>query len=348
MSRFRPHLLIKKAQLDANDLRQCLRIAFGAVLGFTLSKIMNWQNGVFFVMSPILLLALVPTLNRHIVYQYIAQILLVTVLVGFVQPLLSPHPVAMTLTVLVVFAGLFTLMSRGPMFLFGAMGVVQLSITLHFASYNSIALSPMLSANIVAGALALVIAFLMHTLFPDVAPRPPRKRPDKPKSNQRHEVILASLVATASFVVFQCFDLRDSLSAQIATVLILFPLNWKGAGPAGWNRAIGTLVGCNFALVAQLLLQTHSHQLLLVTFCFWFGVLVFARYHMLEGGVSAAGFSAMSSLAVIFAQYLTPQQDVVFDALYRFSSLAFAVLLTLCLIYLLHRLLNRFSATRLI
>ncbi len=352
MSRFRTLLAIKKRQLNRNDLRQCLRIAFGSGLGFFISKWMGWDNGVFFTMTPVLLLALVPNLNRNIVLQFCGNILLVTFAVGVIYGLFGNNPVAITLLVFVLFTLLFRLMSRGPLFLFGAMSAVNLSITLHFASYSSSAsdaihIGDMLVTNIIAGGLSVLIAVSMHLLFPDLEPRPARPTVRKPLSNQRHESLLAATVATLSFVAFQVLDLRDSLSAQLATILILFPLNWKGAGPAGWNRSLGTLVGCSFALLVQLLLLNHASHLPLVTFALWLGMLLFARYHMLEGGQSAGGFSAMSSLAVLFSQYLTPTQDIVMSALYRFTSLAIAVLATLCVVFLMDRLLNRFESTSL-
>ena len=37
--------------LTTNDLRQCLRIATGATLGFLLCKTMNWNYGVFFTVT---------------------------------------------------------------------------------------------------------------------------------------------------------------------------------------------------------------------------------------------------------------------------------------------------------
>ncbi|MGL6122872.1 MAG: DUF2955 domain-containing protein, partial [Shewanella sp.] len=41
-------MLLRHSPLTANDLRQCLRIATGATIGFTLCKIFGWSNGVFF------------------------------------------------------------------------------------------------------------------------------------------------------------------------------------------------------------------------------------------------------------------------------------------------------------
>lgn len=45
----------------------------------------------------------------------------------------------------------------------------------------------------------------------------------------RHEALLGASIATLSFMVFQIFDLRDSMSAQATTLLVLFPMHWDGA-----------------------------------------------------------------------------------------------------------------------
>ena len=66
---------------------------------------------------------------------------------------------------------------------------------------------------------------------------------------------------------------------------------------------------------------------------------------MLEGG-SGAGFAALTTMAILFGQYLTPRQDLFYSDLYRFWSLSLSVLLSLSAIYLLHLLLDRFAATR--
>jgi uncharacterized membrane protein YgaE (UPF0421/DUF939 family) len=149
-----------------------------------------------------------------------------------------------------------------------------------------------------------------------------------------------------SFVIFQVLDLQDSLSAQVSSVLILFPLNWYGAGRAALNRAIGTLVGCNVGLAWQLILLQHSGILWFVSIALWISIMLFARYHALEGGGSGAGFGAMTTMGILFGQYLTPQQDLVYNSLYRFTSVSVSVGVTLLVVYLMHRLLNKFVSTR--
>ena len=43
--------------------------------------------------------------------------------------------------------------------------------------------------------------------------------------------------------MFQIFDLRDSMSAQATTLLLLFPMHWNGALDYARKRAMGTLLG---------------------------------------------------------------------------------------------------------
>lgn len=347
MGRIRPILMVSKREMSANDLRQCLRIAFGGTLGFLVCKLAGGNYGAFYTVFPMLLLGMVPQLNAHVLRQFLANIALVSLLVLVVHGLLGDKPVPLTVVVIGLFALLFRAMTRGVNFLFGATSIVNLSMLLHFASYPNANVLDMVGSNLAAAALTAAIVVLMHWLFPDVEPRVPRQMPAKPLSNQRHEVILATTVATVSFIAFQVLDLQGSLSAQVATILVLFPLNWKGAGPAGWNRAIGTFVGCNIGLLIQLLLLNHFDVLPFITFGLWLSLMVFARFHMLEGGLSGAGFSALTTMAILFGQYLTPHKDLVYSAMYRFSSLAVAVVLALSAVYVMHHLLNRFASTRL-
>lgn len=343
---FRPMQAGGKTAFNTADLNQCLRIAFGGTLGFLVAKLTGASYGAFYTVFPMLLLGMVPQLNVAVLRQFLANIGLVSLVVLVGQGLLGDKPVPMTLLVMALFALLFRAMARGPYFLFGAMSVVNLSMLLHFASYPQADVIGMVTSNLGAAASTLLITLLMHTLFPEPGARPARPVMSKSAETRRHEVILATTVATGSFIAFQVLDLQGSLSAQVATVLVLFPLNWRGAVPAGWNRAIGTFVGCNVGLVIQLVLLGHFDVLPFIAVGLWLSLMLFARMHLLEGGGSGAGFAALTTMAILFGQYLSPSQDLVYSDLYRFSSLVVAVALALLAVYLMHLLLNRFAATR--
>nr|WP_081949097.1 DUF2955 domain-containing protein [Halomonas xinjiangensis] len=332
--------------LDENGLSQCLRIACGGLLGFIISQAMGWNYGVFFTVFPMFLVGLVPVLNAHVVRQFFANALLNCIEVSLVVGLTRHMPPIMAGLAFALFYWRFRMMAKGPLFLFGANGVLTLSILLHFASYPQLSLSDLLASNLMASGLAVGIAALMYTVFPDRQPRGPFPRQEKTPARIRHETLIGALTATLSFLVFQVFDLRDSLSAQMATILILFALGYPGAKLSAQRRAIGTLLGCNLAIVIQLVLYTQSQHFLLVLPLYWVGLLMFARLHVTEGGGSGVGFGGLTTLGILFGQSLSPQQDLIFSALYRFSSMCVALVATLAVMALLHRLLNAWQPTR--
>ena len=341
-------VISQPTQLDANGLRQALRIAGGCTVGFALSKLMNWPNGIFFTVYPMLILGLVPIINTSVIRQFIASAAFSACIVLVMQGAFSHLPVLMTMLVFITFCFLFYQMSTSGAFLFGALGAVSLSIQLHFASYivDNASISPLILSNAVAIIMTIIIAILMHGLFPDVTARAARLMPEKAKESIRHEVLLCASVATLSFVFFQTLDLQDSISAQAASILILFSLCWKAAGIASWQRIIGTLIGCSAALVAQLLLYTHSDFLLFPVVILWILSLIFSRFHILGGGAPGVGFGVLTTFGILFGQSLGPGQDLIFSALYRFSSVCLAVIASLSAVYIIHRILNRFSVTR--
>lgn len=334
-----------KRALDENGLRQCLRLACGGTLGLFICKLMNWDNGSFFCVYPMLLLGLVPTLNAHLIRQFLAQAVLVSLETLVIYGLFGDRPLLIVPLVFLAFFWRFALMARGPLFLFGALGCVFLSMQLHFASYPDTHLYDLVASNLVAAGLTVLIAWLMFYCFPDAEPRAPRVLPEKDLPSRRHEAVLGASLATLSFILFQTLDLRDSLSAQIASILVLFPMHWHGIRFAGRIRALGTLLGCVIALSLQLLLYDHYDVLPLVTSLYWIAAFFCARVHVLEGA-QGVGFGALTTLAIVFGQYLTPSHDMMFSLAYRLSSVCVAVFVTLLAVFVLHRLLNRFAATR--
>ena len=85
-----------KLAMSANDLRQCLRIAGGGTLGFFVCKLMNWDYGSFFGVYPMLLLGLTPVINLHIVRQFLANSVVISVEVLVLYGLFGDRPLLMT------------------------------------------------------------------------------------------------------------------------------------------------------------------------------------------------------------------------------------------------------------
>ncbi|OOF22969.1 DUF2955 domain-containing protein [Salinivibrio sp. IB872] len=334
--------------LSDNDVRQCLRIATGATLGFTVCKFFDCNFGVFFTVTPMLLLGLVPVMNGRAARQLLASAVISGLEVGVLGGLLGAHPGLMTPLVFVLFTYKFACMSKGRFFLFGANSVLSLSIMLHFASYPDLQLNTLVFGNLGANILSVLIAYLVTWLIPDVTERQPPAMPagGKQTHRMRHEALMGASLATISFVVFQLFDLRDSISAQATTVLLLFPMHWNGTLSYARKRAVGTVLGVAYGVACQAILYDWFGVLILVAPLLWIGTLLFAKAHVKEASGSGVGFGAMATLGILFGQYLSPSQDFMYDALYRVSSNIVAIVITLMLCFALHKLLNYFPATR--
>lgn len=319
-----------------------LRLAFGASLGLLLAKLTNSdQWGVFFTISPVLLLGLIPRLTPFVVLQYCTANLLAGAMV-LLYSWLGALSAVMSLLVFVYFLWLFRLMAKGTLFVFAAIALINGSIFLHFASYPSMDPGQMLSNALIAVLMALLIAGTMIGLFP-VPEQPIQLPPAKTALEQQQQSLVAASLATLSFVVFQLLDLQDSLSAQASSILILLPMSFTGIVQAGLKRASGVLLGSAYAIAAQVLLYDNYQHLPLTLLAFFFGLLIFARAQQLEGPGSGVAFGGMTTMAIIFGQYVKPDQDLIYSALYRISSVSIAVVITLVLATLLYLPLERKS-----
>ncbi len=56
----------------------------------------------------------------------------------------------------------------------------------------------------------------------------------------------------------------------------------------------------------------------------------------------------MTTIGILFGQYLQPNQDLVYSDLYRITSVTFAVTVTVVVAWVIHRLLNLFPGTRMV
>jgi len=332
--------------LSENGLRQCLRIAFGGSIGFLVTALFDVSYGVFFTVLPMLLLGLVPMINWQVARQMLASSVMCGLEVGILAQVLGGHSILMTMVAFVLFLYRFAFMARGTAFLFGANGVLMLSIMLHYASYPTTDVNNLIFSNFFASILAIAIAFVMHALIPNKEQSPAPPLLDKSPNRVRHEAILGATVTTLSFMVFQLFDLQDSISAQATTILVLFPMNWNGALTYARKRAAGTLIGVMFGLGVQVLLYGWYDVLWLIVPLFWLGVMLFARIHVLEASGAGVGFGAMTTMGILFGQYLSPAQDIVYSGLYRLSSTFVAIIAAMMVCYLMHKLLNGFASTR--
>lgn len=305
----------------ANDFRQTLRIAFAGMIALSISTFYDVQYGVFFVVYPLMLLSLVPVFNRHVARQFIFSAAVNCVEMVLIVGYLSQWPIVMTL-------------------------VVCQSTMLNFMSYPTSNWHTLLFSNMEACVMAVALSALMNYLIPDVEPRKPPPRIEKDAARVRHESLLSGTVATLIFVVFQICDLSDSLSALMAGILILFPMHYRGAVISSVWRVAGVVLSCLYILVVQLLIYDFSNHMVLMMPLIGLGLAFSARLHVMEKVGAGVGFASITTIGIMFGQNLHPDQDLIFSDLYRITSVTTSLIVTLTLVFLVHRILNCFAPTR--
>jgi len=324
----------------AQPFHAVLRLALGGSLGLLVAKLTQSDSwGVFFTIGPVLLLGLLPQLTAAALRQYVMALVFALGMAALYLQL-AMFPLACIVLVYGCYLWLFRLMAGGVLFVFAAISTINGSIFLHFASYPAMDFSSMASHSLFATLTSMLISVALYWYLPTP---PPPARPAPPPVPVSHHLVHA-LLATSSFVLFQLLDLQDSLSAQASSILILLPLHYGAIVQAGLKRARGVLLGSAYAIACQLLLYSHYQQLLLVLLMFFFGMLCFAKAQQQEGPGSGVAFGAMTTMAIIFGQYLTASHDLMFSALYRISSVTVAVGLTLLLATLAFSMLARWQA----
>ena len=333
-------------QMSEQESRRLLRIAFGCCIGFTISKVMNWPYGVFFTVYPILLLGMVPVFNALIAWQFVGSVLINIVEIFVLRSLFEHSALLMTLGVFALFAVHFRFMARSSHFLMWTMGVVSISVMLHFSSYPGASLSDMAMATALATLIAIISAAVLYWLIPDKAPVNLPTPPALSSAQINHRMLMGAVLATLSFVVFQILDLQDSLSAQVATVLVLFPMTLQGTVSSALNRAKGVALGCAIGISAQFLLYDLIQFLPLVVLTLFATVLITARLHLVERAGSGMGFGALTTIGILFGQYLQPNADILYSSMYRLSSVVVALAILLIAAFWLDKLLDKFALTR--
>jgi Protein of unknown function (DUF2955). len=332
--------------LGANDWRQACRMAFSGFVGWSLATLLSLPYAAYYAVYPLVLLGLSPVYDRHVALQFIASAPTGMIAAGLLIGVFSTHPVVMTAAYLGFALFCFSVMtSPRKLFMYGAMCLAVCSGLVHYGSYPEMAWQQLFWA--IAGSLAcsVVLYALSFALFPDVEPRAPRIPPRRTATQRRHLVLLCSLGATGSFAFFQLVELSDSLSAQMATVLILLGLTHEGIWSYGRTRIVGSVIGSIHASITQLLITHYSSFWPLTASALLVGLLWFSASHTRDKSGSMKGFSAVTALAILFG-LLSPTDDLIGNSLYRGVSVVISVSAMLVFISLLHYALNRFPSAR--
>jgi hypothetical protein len=334
--------------MSANDWRQACRMTFGAFVGWALATLFAWPYAVYYAVYPLVLIGLAPAYDRHVALQFLASAPTGMIAAGLMVAALSAHPVVMTAAYLGFVLCCFGLMT-GPrkLFMYGAVSLAVCSALVHYGSYPypQMAWEELFWGAGGALVLSVVLYIVSFALFPDVEPRTPRIPPPRSPAQRRHLILLCTFGATGSFVFFQLFEMSDSLSAQMATVLILLGMTHDGIWTAGRSRLVGSVLGSVHAVLVQLLISSWTGFWPLTASAYLAGLLWFSAEHVRDRTGPGRGFAAVTALAILYG-LLGPSDDLIQNSLYRALSVVISISAMLVFISLLHSLLNRFPRTR--
>mgnify|MGYP000878371737 CR=1 FL=1 len=127
---------------------------------------------------------------------------------------------------------------------------------------------------------------------------------------------------------------------------VTLPMHYRGAVISSIWRVVGVVLACLYILVVQLIIYDFSNHMILMMPLIGLGLAFSARLHVMEKVGAGVGFASITTIGIMFGQNLHPYQDLVFSDLYRITSVTVSLVVTLTLVFLMHRLLNCFAATR--
>ena len=127
---------------------------------------------------------------------------------------------------------------------------------------------------------------------------------------------------------------------------VTIPMHYRGAVISSIWRVVGVVLACLYILVVQLIIYDFSNHMILMMPLIGLGLAFSARLHVMEKVGAGVGFASITTIGIMFGQNLHPYQDLVFSDLYRITSVTVSLVVTLTLVFLMHRLLNCFAATR--
>lgn len=305
--------------------------------------IFDWSYGFFAIIVPIFMLNL--TEERKIIGIIVTAVsgvitsIEATLIVEFLQPFPLLMGIFVSLSILIKCIA----MVNQQTFLVGFAGLLISSIIFNLASYDSFDITDF-NVNLWVILMASVVIYCLSFLFfPNAqAPEHLNKQPTKTEQNKVEQVFMAWFITMIVFLVFQTFDLIDSLAALISALIILAPMTLAGSKGMGKIRIIGTFIGCLAGLALQIGLgRWFSNPIL-----FWLGfttltglISIFFSRGPIASGI---GFSAIAAISVPFTTVLIPeQQDAVYNIFYRFSSIFFAVVVSIIVMHYVQRIIDK-------
>ena len=306
-----------------------LRFSTGVAMALVLCEAMGWTPT---FIAPLLVATLLANLPFSPPLK--AGLALILVMAGasmlafVLSSLLSGTPQILVGVIGVIVFLAFAAMSHGgsplpPLFLLLCISTIPVIAMIYpaQASFMPIAMTRGM-------AVAVVIVWCVHILFPEVAPPPAKKPPPNVVDSPVEKALIGTAVVMPIMLVYLLFGLADALPVLITTVILITNFDPQRGAAHGAAMMVGNFVGgfVGFAVFMLLQMSPSLMTLGLLTFLAW---MIFA-VRMEKGGPAAAIYLiACNSALVILSSSIasgSSSSGLWFTRLVQFSiACAFAV-----------------------
>jgi hypothetical protein len=281
-------------------LHSVLRFSTGITVALVVCEILGWTPT---FLAPLLVAVLIA--NLPVSPPLKAGVALVAVmgssaLLAFLLPTLLGHtPEIMFGVIGVIVFIAFAVMAHGKAVLPATLLLLCVSSVpvIGLAAPAYVQVMPIALAR--GMAVAMLVVWAMHALWPAVAPRPKPTAPAAIDSPVR-SAVAGTLVVLPMMLVYLLFGLADALPVLITTVLLVANFDHKRGARHGLAMMLGNVLGGFGGVIAYTLLRASPSLLTLTLATFLLGIFFAVRIE--RGGAAAAiGLISCNSALVILS-----------------------------------------------
>lgn len=283
-----------------------LRFSIGITVAFILSEAMGWAPT---FLAPVLFAVLVTSLPAMPPLKLglaLVVAMAAAALISFLLPSLlrgSPQVLAGAIAVVVFLA--FAAMAQGRAKLPATLLLLSISTVPVIAMIAPAQAGLMPIALVRSMAVAIVILWCMHALWPEVVPRPA-----PPAAAPIASPVTTALVGTAVvmplMLVYLLLGLADALPVLVTTVLLVANFDPRLGAMQGLGMMLGNLLGGLIGLVAFLLLGIAPSLITLALIAFLVACAFAIRIDKGGSGAAIALLTCNSALIILSTALANP------------------------------------------
>jgi hypothetical protein len=282
-------------------LHGLLRFAAGATAAMVLAELMGWAPTFLAPLFTAVLLANLPGPPPLKVGVVLVAVITVAAVSAFALTslLLGSPTVLYGVVSIVIFSALYT-MAQGKLVLPMLLALVCYStipvVTMVVPAYGN--LLPI--AMVRSMAVAVAIIWIVHAVWPRVAPPPPQPSPPSDMLSPLRIALVGTAIIMPLLLAFLALGLTDALPVLITTVMLVATFDVSKGAVQGLAMVLGNLFGGFIAFVAVAILATIPSLVVLGLLIFLLSV-VAAEYLSRGGAPGAIALLTFNQTLVMFS-----------------------------------------------